>query len=274
MPTNVAIDNLTVGGKTTPSVREILTASRTYYVRTDGNDNNNGLANTSGEAFLTIQAALTVAAALDCSTYDVTIQVADGTYTLTSTIAVPELTGSGTFTIRGNTSTPSSCIITSSTAGVTLFTFSKAGKWTMEGFKLTNTGAGINHGIIINSTLLTLGVMEFGAITRYGLLLNGLAYVLTSANWTISGSAYGFVTSQRSSAFVASAGAWTISGTPNFSVAFATGYLMGAIQFSNSFSGSATGKRYDVTLNSALSSGGSTLPGDVAGTTATGGQYT
>jgi hypothetical protein len=39
------------------------------------------------------------------------------------------------------------------------------------------------------------------------------------------------------------------------------------------FSGSATGKRYGVNSNATVGTFGLTLPGSIAGTTATGGQY-
>ena len=61
--------------------REVLTANRTYYVRTDGSDSNDGLANTAGGAFLTIQKAINIVSALDIGTYTVTMQVGAGTYT-------------------------------------------------------------------------------------------------------------------------------------------------------------------------------------------------
>ena len=68
-----------------------------------------------------------------------------------------------------------------------------------------------------------------------------------------------------------------VSGTPAFSTAFATATRLGVINVGNiTFTGSATGTRYDVVLNSVIdtSGGGANFfPGDVAGTTATGGQY-
>lgn len=66
--------------------RERLTGARNYYVRTDGNDANDGLDNTSGRAFATIQKALDVVGGLDLDIYTATIWVNDGTYTITSSL--------------------------------------------------------------------------------------------------------------------------------------------------------------------------------------------
>ena len=92
-------------------VRELLAANRTYYVRTDGSDGNTGLANTAGGAFLTIQKAISIVAALDISIYDVTINVADGTYTAGIAITGPWIGTGSTLTITGNTTTPANCVI-------------------------------------------------------------------------------------------------------------------------------------------------------------------
>jgi hypothetical protein len=89
-------------------VRERLTGNRTYYVRTDGNDGNNGLANTADGAFLTIQRAIDVAATQDLSGYKVAISVGAGTFTGKVTIPLMvgqadasklEITGAGVTTI-------------------------------------------------------------------------------------------------------------------------------------------------------------------------------
>lgn len=56
---------VTFPNTTIVSGRDLLTTNRTYYVRTDGSNSNNGLANTSGGAFLTIQKAIDTVLKLD-----------------------------------------------------------------------------------------------------------------------------------------------------------------------------------------------------------------
>ncbi|MBP6582593.1 MAG: hypothetical protein KA204_03850, partial [Chromatiaceae bacterium] len=83
-----------------PSVSEKLTAARTYYVRTDGNDANTGLANTSGGAFLTIQKAIDVARSFDLSLYNITIAVGAGTF-VEALLCGPYTTGGGYIAVQG-----------------------------------------------------------------------------------------------------------------------------------------------------------------------------
>jgi pectin methylesterase-like acyl-CoA thioesterase len=94
-------------------MREVLTANRTYYVRTDGSDSNTGLANTAGGAFLTLQAAINAAASIDISIYTVTISVAAGTYS-SGVITLKACVGAGEVVITGDTTTPGNVIISSS----------------------------------------------------------------------------------------------------------------------------------------------------------------
>lgn len=91
-------------------VREILTASRTYYVRTGGSDSNTGLVNTDGGAFATVQKAWDTIGPLDLGDFSITIQIADGTYEIATgdywLDAVrnhPRGGAGGSVTIQGNT---------------------------------------------------------------------------------------------------------------------------------------------------------------------------
>lgn len=99
----------------TSAIRERLTADRTYFVRTDGNDSNNGLTNTAAGAFRTIQKAVAiVSSSLDLNNRGVTIQLADGTYS--ETVQLLSYVGRGsqghtTPVILGNASTPSNVVI-------------------------------------------------------------------------------------------------------------------------------------------------------------------
>lgn len=62
-------------------IRETLTAARTYYVRSDGNNANDGLTNSAGGAKLTIAGALSAAYSIDAKGQNVTINIAAGTWT-------------------------------------------------------------------------------------------------------------------------------------------------------------------------------------------------
>jgi hypothetical protein len=71
----------------------------------------------------------------------------------------------------------------------------------------------------------------------------------------------------------------TLTGTPAFSIAFALAFANGTYYAASrfvSFSGAATGSRYNAQLNGVIYTGGAGadyFPGDAAGATATGGQY-
>ena len=115
------------------SPREKLLSDRTYYVRTDGSDNNSGLSNDSGGAFLTIQKAVDVITLLDLGGYAITIQVANGTYT--DGVFLYSVFG-GSATLVGDVTTPSNVIISTTSADALSATnLGFANSWTIKGFK-------------------------------------------------------------------------------------------------------------------------------------------
>lgn len=263
--------------------RDRLRANRTYYVRTDGNDNNTGLANTSGGAFLTIGKAVSVAVSLDPSTFAITIQLGDGTYSLGgSGLTLPSILNGASITIQGNTSNAASVTITSTDAGGTIKAFSAVGGWFLRWFTLTNTNNG--HGIYNSRSNIGFERLVFGSVGTGFHIINadggstGNAFNATYYAYTISGGASGHIYNTGSGSIATCAvSTITISGTPAFANAFCTTENNAYSNFfSPTFSGSATGKRYDVKANGVINTngGGATfLPGNVSGTTATGGQY-
>lgn len=257
-------------------VRGRLTADRTYHVRTDGSDSNNGLANTSGGAFLTIQKAIDVAWTLDLGGFGVTIQVADGAYTGPISVNKPFI--GGTVSLVGNTTTPANCIISHNAYGS--FAVSGGGvALNVGGLKIQNSaGSSLGQGMLITSgaKVTISGNMDFGACTRYHLEINSGGDLSIGAGYTISGNA-GRHWSVDGSSLTLSGQTITISGSRAFSNAFAACTNRGGMTvFGLTKSGSATGKYFEIALNGVINTfgGGATaLFGDTTGTTATGGQY-
>lgn len=257
------------------NIRTRLTSNHTLYVRTDGNDSNNGLTNTAGGAFLTIQAALTFALErYDLGGYNLTIQLANGTYTGGISVGSPQ-TGRGSIIIQGDTTTPSNVIL--STGSATCIFVNNGIRLHIRGIKLTSTAylafAQFNASIYFD------GKMDFGSSSFAQIISVWHGLILIGSNCNITGAGSFFLYSDRGGLIVtAGALTFTISGTLNYPNQFAKAVDGGIINSSGcTFSGGdVTGGRYFAQNNGIIethSANANYFPGDVAGTTATGGIY-
>lgn len=266
------------------TVREYLTAARTYYVRTDGNDACNGTTDAGGSsgncAFLTIQKAVNTTASLDINIQNVTIQVRTGTFAATVLVNGPWV-GTGTVSLLGDTATPANCIISVSGAGISAFTAQNGVQITIKGFRLVASGGGAGAAGLkaINGAVVSFDAMDFGAASRQIQVGNGAtAQWVGLTSYNISAGAVNHWFTSSGGNVIAEGGTINTAGTPAFSGAFANiGNVGIAFVDSLTFSGTgATGSRYAVTGNGVLYTGGAAttyLPGNAVGTTATGGQY-
>lgn len=254
--------------------REVLTANRDYYVRTDGSDSNNGLANTAGGAFLTQQKAIDTVASLDLSIYNVTIFCGPGTRT--EPLTLKRTLGAGVPSLEGDVTTPSNC--TQNVTGGQCFTMGPGAVWKMRGFKVQTTTSGFCLDVSATGCELTIdGNMEYAATSTYHIVVSaGGALKVTGSYAISSGSAYHLYI-QSGGILIYTPGTVTLTGSPAWAVAF-VGVLSGGLVSTagTTFSGTTTGARYAVSLNGIINtfgSGASYFPGNAAGTTATGGQY-
>lgn len=251
-----------------------ITANANYYVRSDGSDINDGLSNSSAGAFLTIQAAIDHAASFGGSIFNVTINVADGTYT--SPVILKSYIGSGTWSIIGNVTTPSNVVISTTSAGAISAT-NILGAWTVKGMKVQTTTAGHGVSVLGTNTNVLLDNFEFGAMAAgYSHMLSQEgADVQLGPTYAISGGAFDHLFASNQGMINAAGSAVTITNTPVL-----TNWLRAQRGAGLQYSGVTTAgaisagcKKYVATMNAWIETGAGTIPGTVAGTTATGGQF-
>jgi len=258
-----------------PAGREILTAARTYYVATTGSDSNDGLV--VGSPFLTIQKAIDIICdTLDIASHIVTISVGAGARTAATTLKQLQTTGGAVY-IVGDETTPANCTITTTSASC-FATTEAAGPYRVSGFKLAAVTSGGGLAANGKGSILRFKNIDFGVCASYHMQASNGSLLEASGPYTISGSASWHCAGFATAAVTIQAQTITITGTPAFSMAFAVSQTLAIVTlYNNTYSGSATGPRYNASTNSVIntaSGNASLLPGNSAGSTATGAQYT
>lgn len=245
--------------------REILTANRTYYVRTDGSDSNDGLADTGGGAFLTIQKAIDAAASLDLSTYDVTISIGAGTYTGANVLK--RLVGAGLATISG---AGASTVV--STTAADCFFGAGVVNWVLSGMKLTATTSGSAIRAVDNAQVRFTAI-EFGSVPNgsYHIFADQGAIIEATGDYTITGGASAHMRATWNGIVAAVGRTVTSTGTFSFPTAFALASRGGFMRANgNTYTGGTiTGARYSVDQISQIftnGAGAAYFPGDASGT--------
>lgn len=261
-------------------VREALTANRTYYVATTGNNTNDGLS--AGSPFLTGQAALdAIASRIDFNGFKVTLKFADGTYN--GRILIPNMVGqkkTGDLELQGNLTTPTNVIIQNTTGFQSCIEANYGSMCTVSYMRLTapNNGYGLNcaEGAVID---VQAGV-DFGDCTGgYHMYALNAGTINCFGSYTISGKANahycsGLNGNLYSSGITVNAGGAALAFSFAFAGAFDGGIMqVNGITFSNV--ASITGSRYAAQRGASIvtfGAGASYLPGSVAGS-ASGGYY-
>ena len=255
--------------------REILNADRTYYVRTDGNDSNNGLTNTAGGAFATWEYAETVLRKLDGNGYSITL-IGTGTFTSSKIVLASSYLGVSNIYLEGDIVTPSNCTISiSSGVCCNIITYTPV---FIKGFKFMSTGA---SGVGLQCTTGTItinGVCEFGALPTYHMHATGQkAEIKQRSNYTISGNSAISIAVYDQALYDANGSGYTV--TINGNITFSEAFLVIGRSSSGLFvnctysGGSVTGVRYALQALSQVSAVGTTFPGTIAGTTTGGSVY-
>jgi hypothetical protein len=255
-------------------VREKLSAARTYYVRTDGSDSNTGRENTAAGAFLTLTKAASVAYdGLDLNGFDVTVRVADGTYTA-GILRQSGQVGEGRIGFIGNEATPASCIISVTGANNCVQMYNSSTIY-VSGFKVVSSARGLYTAW---GGMIYFNHVDFGACTSYQIRASaGWIWCVDwsssgSLAYTISGAAPAHLSAHVGGTIYIADAAVTVSGTPAFSTAFALISSGGSLEATGTvFTGSATGLRFLAEAGGSVSPAGYTFPGNATGSVAAGG---
>jgi hypothetical protein len=211
---------------------------------------------------------------LDNAGFDVVIQVQDATWAQPLTLNT--FVGRGVVTLRGNSATPVNCLLSPS-SGRCLTLTQDGARWNVAGFTFVTTSPSSSHISLSGSGRVNLTACRFGSSTLHCIETYYNAAIYAYGPIEIAGNAITFAVGSLGAIVDFGSAAFTVTGSPAFAAAFVEMQSGAALSaYGTSFSGAATGKRYHASLNGVINTfggGANFFPGNVAGTTASGGQY-
>jgi hypothetical protein len=217
---------------------------------------------------------------VDLRSQTVTVSFANTTYTNNIGTLFFNLVGGGAVVLNGNSATAASTTTGVSAIGIDCrpANGSNGACAQIENFTIT-CAASSAFGIFVGGGSITTGTgMTFGSCTGgYHRTVDGQGAVLTSQSaYSITGGAVAHGLAINGLIGDNNTVAVTLTGTPAFSGAFALAELGAQIFSTNTFSGAATGVRYEAITGGIISSNGggpNYFPGSTAGYTTSGGTY-
>jgi hypothetical protein len=234
-----------------PAPRETLTANRTYHVSTLGNDISNGL--TYGASFATFAKLLEVLSGLDCRNYNVTVSLDASTWT--TTLTLPNMMGSGTFTVVG----------TGATTQVRSITLAAQAKWTVTNCKIGDGVPVFGLDLRFGSQLKLSGVTFGGCTFAHISATDQFVGITVTGHYAIAaGAPYHLLLNGGGCEMTCYAKTIALTGTPNFSSGYILAKTANVTHSACTFSGAATGPRHVITTNSVVEVG-QNFPGNAAG---------
>jgi hypothetical protein len=241
-----------------------------------------------GGPFETIDKALTTMTKYNLGGWNFTIYLANGVYTKTTSIQAPLPNGSGTVLLMGNRGSPDQCQIFNTGQGSCFLMFN-GGNYQLSGMSFRATAQvqyqDQGHGVwAMFGTRVTIQDCAYHDVPMHHLCVGGAAEIGLAGNDIVMGNAPGAHEMAYTNGVLLGG-----IGSPNDPALTVTkAVTMGA--FANASDGgqiwsiwssqtgaaNVAGKKYDAQGNGVINSlyrGINALPGTIAGTTASGGQY-
>jgi hypothetical protein len=257
-----------------------LSADTTYYLSPTGSDNNDGL--TTGTAWASISHAYAyIRDRVDVNGHQVTIQMADGTYS-GGYCPFPIAGPAPIFT--GDPVDPSRVLVSNTTGpafGVAYGALVICKNFSVQSLGSPSDYNSAGYGLVAtNGSGVTINNMRFQQCNWAHITAGGGSFVTCGAagvGYTIAGPAGAHAYAVGGGLVAIADAIVQINGNPAWTHGFAWATQSAIVQaWGMTFNGTATGPRYEVDFNGIVATNGggaNYFPGSAAGTSATGGQY-